>query len=65
VSGSEWWEDNSIQFPRLITEIGMARLTREQAEKVCFNMGIALPQLGELFDRACKERESAMRKTPT
>lgn len=51
---NEAWMDDSIQFPRLISEIGMVGLTPEQAERICASMDLEREYLGQLFARAAK-----------
>lgn len=46
------WEDNSIQFPRLLAEIWGTGLTTRQVTFLCETMDLTLGQLDELFERA-------------
>lgn len=45
------WEDNAIQFPRLLAEI-MATQDNLDADALCEAMDITREELDELFDRA-------------
>ena len=46
------WENDAIQFPRLLAEIRMFGLTDEQVEQVCDSMDINEQELDILFERA-------------
>jgi hypothetical protein len=48
------WNDNTIQFPRLIDEC-QAVLTADQYEQLCVSMDLEMADLMELFDRAQQE----------
>lgn len=45
------WKDDSIQFPRLISEI-LATQTELDIPALCEAMDISVEELDELFDRA-------------
>ena len=50
---ADLWNDNSIQFPRLLAEIAATvELSPAQQVKLCESMDITFQELGELFDRA-------------
>jgi hypothetical protein len=51
------WEDNSIQFPRLLAEIKAVGLTAKQVADLCKSMDISSNDLHELLDRAEEEFE--------
>ena len=52
------WEDNSIQFPRLLTEIcATYNTTDEDFEALCESMDLSKDEVNELFDRAQEEWE--------
>jgi hypothetical protein len=56
---SEKWDDDSIQFPRLLAEISAVGLSTEQWEGLCTSMDIDNELLNELFDRADNAWERA------
>jgi hypothetical protein len=47
----ERWENNEIQFPRLLAEV-RGVLTREQMKDLCVSMDLSPSQVEELFQRA-------------
>jgi hypothetical protein len=49
---SSKWEDDSIQFPRLLAEIKAAGLTPEQMKDLCASMDLTPEDIHELLDRA-------------
>jgi hypothetical protein len=52
------WEDNSIQFPRLLSEIcATVDFTKEQMDELCESMDLEISDIDELFDRANDEWE--------
>lgn len=51
------WNDNSIQFPRLLAEIAAIGLSREDKDALCASMDLEPAELEELFVRAEKEFE--------
>lgn len=55
---NEKWNDNSIQFPRLLAEI-MATQDKLDMEALAESMHLSIEQVGELFDRADKAWEAA------
>jgi len=50
------WEDNSIQFPRLLAEI-LATQENLDYEALSESMGLEQARIDELFDRADAEWE--------
>ena len=49
----ENWENNDIQFPRLLAEImGTLDFTNEQWEELCASMDLAPEEIMEVFERA-------------
>lgn len=46
------WENDSIQFPRLISEIISVGLTESQWDDLLLSMDLESSDLSELFDRA-------------
>jgi hypothetical protein len=53
----ENWENDRIQFPRLLAEIKAVGLTADQSRGLCLSMDITLDELCELLDRAEEEWE--------
>ncbi len=56
------WNDNSVQFPRLLTEIFMAGVTPEQLRDMEQSMDLSKGEILELFQRAEKEFLKIKRK---
>jgi hypothetical protein len=56
------WDDDNIQFPRLIAELE-AVLTPEQYREVAESMDLDMPELMELFERARKKWDAIKAKT--
>jgi hypothetical protein len=46
------WEDDSIQFPRLLAELSAVELPTKLLEEVAESMDLSLDEVGELFERA-------------
>lgn len=46
------WEDNDIQFPRLLAEIYAAGLSAKQEQDICKSMDINKAELYDLLERA-------------
>lgn len=46
------WQDNSIQFPRLLAEIRAVGLSDIQMEALSVSMGLEQARIEELFERA-------------
>lgn len=62
------WDDNRIQFPRLLAEIAAAiEFTPEQDQALCEAMDLEMNEVAELFDRAQAEWDQikADTKPPT
>lgn len=58
ISGLEYdvWNDNTIQYPRLIAELQMAGAFTEQViADLCDSMDLEQTEVQELIDRACDE----------
>ena len=50
------WNNNSIQFPRLLAEIHMVGdLTDEQMQAIAESMSLNVVEVREIFDRAAEE----------
>jgi hypothetical protein len=45
------WENNDVQFPRLLTEVA-AVLTTEQYKEIALSMDLTLDDVTDLFERA-------------
>ena len=56
------WQDNSIQFPRLIAEIQAVGLTPAQLELLEDSMDLHPVEIDELFERAEQEWEQIKEK---
>ena len=50
------WEDNSVQFPRLLAAINATQENLDESA-LADDMNITIPELDELFDRADDEWE--------
>lgn len=47
------WNDNSIQFPRLIAELeAVGAFTPQVTESLCESMDLTVDEISELVDRA-------------
>ncbi len=47
------WENNSIQFPRLIAEInGIVDISKKEWRSLCESMDLTSDEVEELFERA-------------
>jgi hypothetical protein len=55
------WEDNSIQFPRLLCEI-IATQENVDFDALAESMDLTVAEVHELFDRAHEVWESAKRR---
>lgn len=53
------WEDDSIQFPRLLSEIIAVGLSETQWDDLLLSMDLTSDELSELFDRAQAAWENA------
>jgi len=54
----ELWEDNSIQFPRLLAEIcATVEISDKDWEALKESMDLSTEEINELFDRAQEEWE--------
>ena len=52
------WNDNSIQFPRLIAEIiANVNIGKHDMADLCMSMDLSQREVNELFDRAIEEWE--------
>ena len=51
------WEDNTIQFTRLLAEINATGLTTEQYQQICDSTDLGVMDIDELLERAEKEFE--------
>lgn len=56
------WDDDAIQFPRLLDEIAGVGLTADQMDQLCESMDLTPPEIQELFDRAEEAWENAKSK---
>lgn len=62
---SSKWEDNAIQFPRLIEEAqGVGAFTPEVLRAMAESMDLTTPQVCELLDRAQATWDRLKQKTP-
>lgn len=53
---NENWNNNAIQFPRLIAEIeGQGTFTEELMIKLAVEMDLSQLEVAEIIDRACSE----------
>lgn len=46
------WDNNEIQFTRLLAEISLIDLTDKQNNRLCEMMGLNRKELSQLFQRA-------------
>lgn len=53
------WDNNYLQFVRLISEIGGVQLTKKQVKSLAVSMDLSVDDVNELFDRAHIEWERA------
>jgi hypothetical protein len=51
------WNNNNIQFPRLLSEIFAVGLTNEQMDQLCDSMNLTIDDIDELFHRAQSQSE--------
>lgn len=51
------WEQNRVQFPRLLAEIRNVGLTPEQAQALSLAMDLPFTDIDELLERALKTWE--------
>lgn len=56
------WEDNSIQFPRLLAEIVATQSL--DLDALCDSMDLSLSDLDELFERAVLDWEDIKNGAP-
>ncbi len=54
---SNFWNDDRLQFPRLLSEIHAAGMTLGKVEEIRKSMDLPMSQFWELFDRAHKKWE--------
>lgn len=53
------WFDNSVQFPRLLSEIlSVMSISEEDWTALSESMNLDIPEINELFNRACREWET-------
>ena len=58
------WRDNSIQFPRLISEIGATiDFTNKEWNDLCESMDLSQGEINDLFDRAQLKWEAIKNRT--
>jgi len=58
------WNDNSIQFPRLIAELQMAGgFTEEIIKLLALSMDLEIERVYEIIDRACREWDDIVAET--
>ena len=55
------WNNNNIQFPRLLSEIFAVGLTNEQMDQLCDSMNLTIDDIDELFHRAQSEFDQLRR----
>jgi len=58
------WNNNHLQFARLLSEIRAMGLTAEQSEQLKQSMRLHQDEIDEVFDRAQLEWERAKRGQP-
>ncbi len=58
------WDDNYIQFCRLLAEIRAVSLTTEQYDQLQESMDLGYEDIDEVFDRAQLEWERAKKGQP-
>ena len=51
------WDDNTIQFARLLAEINAVGLTINQYQQICDSTDLGVMDIDELLERAEKEFE--------
>lgn len=51
------WDDNTIQFARLLAEINAVGLTMNQYQQICDSTDLGVMDIDELLERAEKEFE--------
>lgn len=51
------WEDDSVQFPRLLAEISAIDLSKEQILELCKSMDLKPGDIRDLLDRAQRRWE--------
>jgi hypothetical protein len=51
------WDDNTIQFARLLAEINAIGLTMSQYQQICDSTDLGVMDIDELLERAEKEFE--------
>lgn len=57
------WDDNAIQFPRLLAEIASTSVLGDLFEELEHSMDLTPEDLDELFDRACVEWDLIKERT--
>ena len=56
------WDDNSIQFPRLLAEISATQPNLD-FEALCISMDLEIDDINDIFDRADEAWEEIKLKT--
>lgn len=56
------WQDNGVQFSRLLSEIAMMGLTQVQVRGLKDSMDLTEDEINELFVRAVREFEVVKRE---
>ena len=56
------WNDDSVQFPRLLAEINAIGLSEEQYEELGELMDLEVSEINELFNRAISAFENNKRQ---
>jgi len=56
------WQDNAVQFPRLIAEIRAVGLTESQWDDLLTSMDLRSEQLDQLFCRAERQWEKVKKE---
>lgn len=59
------WENNQVQFSRLLAEINSIGLTKEQYQELSESMDLEIEFIDELFDRAIDDWEEHKRNNLT
>lgn len=66
LGGMPAWDDNAVQFPRLLAEIYAAGLTGKQETEICASMSLHRDDLYDLLEQADREWERLKReRAPT
>jgi hypothetical protein len=59
---NQYWDDDNVQFPRLLVEINAVGLTEEQYSDLCKSMQCSKEEIVSLLNRAEKTFEALHRQ---